>query len=218
MYEHHHLMIMNYKTYPSFLKHRTAYRSVCFTIVRMLLAVILLLGAGTAIGYAQQAENQSDTTAVDTSATPASEKGGAGEQTEEEPKSFLEKIFPFLGGDDDKSSKKQKKAKRDTTNPYEHYSQEELNYAYMQAASNNNLDRMMDLLNEGAIINARDQHGRTALMEAARLGHYQVVKTLIQYGATVNAKDIYDGTALRYATKEGNVDIVNLLQKNGAQR
>ena len=96
--------------------------------------------------------------------------------------------------------------------------QEDLNYEFLQAAKKEQLGMMRNLLLEGAMINAPNRQGRTALIEAARTGKLDVVKILIDFGASVNAIDMYDGTALLYASKEGHYEIVNLLLENGAKK
>jgi ankyrin repeat protein len=144
------------------------------------------------------------------------------EQVEKEaPKSFFEKIFPFLFKNKDKDKKQAEEgdqAQKEVPDKFDKLSQDELNYYFLRAVKLDRHDLMVRLLEEGALINARDTHGRTALIEAARTGKYRMCKTLIEYGASVNADDRYDGTALDYASRGGYVDIVNLLLKNGAKQ
>ncbi|MGO9568404.1 MAG: ankyrin repeat domain-containing protein [Desulfomonilaceae bacterium] len=69
----------------------------------------------------------------------------------------------------------------------------------------------------GADVNAKDNHGWTALMEAAKTGHLDVVKLLLDEGADVNAKDNYGWTALKIAEEDGHKEIVELLKAHGAK-
>lgn len=138
-----------------------------------------------------------------------------------EKKGFFSRIFGGVFG-----GKKDKKKKDDGEDPTRmkdqsvfitDLSQSELNYQFLLAAEKNNMLLMQELLNEGALINSRDEHGRTAVMEAARTGRIEVVSALIDLGASLNTRDRYDGTALLYASRAGYQNIVNLLLKNGAQ-
>lgn len=136
--------------------------------------------------------------------------GGSGE-------SFWKKLFSR------KSNRNQDVAREDRTRVeapgrrIEKLSQEELNYEFLVYARRGNLKMVRGLLEEGALINSRDRHERTALIEAARTGNIELCKLLLDMGASVSLKDMYDGTAIMYASKAGHVDVVNLLLKNGAR-
>jgi len=78
------------------------------------------------------------------------------------------------------------------------------------------LRRFKSLLAEGADVNARDEYGRTALMEAAAFNEVDMVKMLIESGADVNAVDKYGYTALMLAAFYGFKEIVELLLEHGA--
>ena len=56
------------------------------------------------------------------------------------------------------------------------------------AAESGHLDIMQVLLEAGADVNARTDHGGTALMSAALQGQAETVKILLDNGAGVNAK------------------------------
>ena len=43
------------------------------------------------------------------------------------------------------------------------------------------------LLENGADVNSKDIHGKTALVKACKLGVIDIVKLLIKYGASVNS-------------------------------
>ena len=67
-------------------------------------------------------------------------------------------------------------------------------------------------------INARDNKGRTLLMNVCRTdASAQVIKMLLQYGADVNATDNKGRTALMYATAlNQNPQVLDLLIASGA--
>ena len=65
------------------------------------------------------------------------------------------------------------------------------------------LEKVKQLLENGADVNAGDKDDRTALMFAAGNGHKEVVELLIENGADVNAKNIMGKTALMSASRGG---------------
>ncbi|KAJ4829038.1 hypothetical protein Tsubulata_039590 [Turnera subulata] len=72
------------------------------------------------------------------------------------------------------------------------------------------------LIENGAAINGRDQHGWTALHRAAFKGKIEVVRILIDKGIDIDAKDEDGYTALHCAVESGHADVIELLVKKGA--
>lgn len=72
------------------------------------------------------------------------------------------------------------------------------------------------LLTAGADINARDQHGQTALMNAATNGQVEVVRLLADRGADLNHRAKYGLTAVMLAVVPGHRDVVRILVEAGA--
>jgi len=70
-------------------------------------------------------------------------------------------------------------------------------------------------LKRGADVNAKDEYGRTPLLEAARNGHKAVAELLIAKGADVNAKDNNGRTPLYYALNTG---VAKILKRHGARQ
>jgi len=68
------------------------------------------------------------------------------------------------------------------------------------------------LINAGAIINAKNIDGMTALMLAADNGFTEVVKILVEEGADVNIKSKKGETSLSIAEAKGYKDIVEYLK------
>jgi ankyrin repeat protein len=54
----------------------------------------------------------------------------------------------------------------------------------------------------GAVVEAKDNHGWTALMYAAENGHVDCVRVLLNAGADMEAKSTDGGTALMSAAEE----------------
>jgi ankyrin repeat protein len=72
------------------------------------------------------------------------------------------------------------------------------------------------LLERGADIEARNQHGDTALILAASKGGYEdatTVRLLLDRGADVGAKNNNGQTALALALKNRRPDVVSLLKR-----
>ena len=73
------------------------------------------------------------------------------------------------------------------------------------------------LVRAGADVNARDQRGRTVLMEAALIGSKETVAWLLAHKADVNLKDKQGKTALAEALDRDNNLCADLLRKAGAK-
>jgi len=65
-------------------------------------------------------------------------------------------------------------------------------------------------------INARNEHGVTALMRAAQYGHVKMVRALLDRGADANIKRNDKFTALALAAFFGHTEIVRVLMEHGA--
>jgi ankyrin repeat protein len=91
-----------------------------------------------------------------------------------------------------------------------------MNKEWQQATSDGNAGKVRALLAGGQNVDARDEHGQTALMNAARLGHEQIVQVLVDAGADLNAKAKYNLTALMLAIVNGHTQIAEFLVKAGA--
>lgn len=72
------------------------------------------------------------------------------------------------------------------------------------------------LLDAGADVNARDEHGQTALMNAARDGHAAMVRALVARGADLNHTAKFNLSALMLAVINGRDAIVGVLADAGA--
>ena len=72
------------------------------------------------------------------------------------------------------------------------------------------------LLNDGAPINSRDNHGRTAMHLAIDSGNRPVAKQLIESGADLHVKDMFDRLPAHYAALTGDDDLIKLLREHEA--
>jgi ankyrin repeat protein len=72
------------------------------------------------------------------------------------------------------------------------------------------------MLDAGADIDARDEHGQTALMNAARDGHTDMVRLLVSRGADLNHTAKYNLSAIMLAVINGRDAIVGILSDAGA--
>ena len=69
----------------------------------------------------------------------------------------------------------------------------------MRAALRGHEEVVLELLENGASVDAADVHGRTALHNASMRGHAEIVRHLLQYGANARSRDADGGNALKYA-------------------
>jgi ankyrin repeat protein len=91
----------------------------------------------------------------------------------------------------------------------------------MLAAFRGDAAAVLDLLERGADVNARDADGDTALMFAAFRGHALVVALLLQYGANVYARARNGWTARKAAQSGLHHEIAETLcraENDGARR
>lgn len=63
----------------------------------------------------------------------------------------------------------------------------------------------------GALIDAQDDSGETALIMAIKAGRAEVVKCLIQFGADITVTDIYNRTVLHHAASINAADIIRII-------
>ena len=84
------------------------------------------------------------------------------------------------------------------------------------AIARNDIRLVLDLLGQGADVNALDRHGQTALMLAAHAGKREVVEALIAHQANLNITAKFGLSALMLAIVAGHPDIARHLAKAGA--
>src|SRR5262245_25867536 len=87
---------------------------------------------------------------------------------------------------------------------------------WKDAVRQGSVEELRRLLTDGADIDARDDHGQTALMLAAADGDAPVVEWLVGLGADLNRTAKYGLSALMLAVVNGHVDVVRLLVRAGA--
>ena len=94
--------------------------------------------------------------------------------------------------------------------------QKELNQELINSVRERNLNKVEDLIDKGADINAMDNNGNTGLILVSWLGYKEIVELLINKGANINIKNNDGWTALILASWNNHKEIVELLIKNGA--
>jgi len=91
-----------------------------------------------------------------------------------------------------------------------------LNSDLLQAAYDADDDTGIELIENGADINAADHDNRTALFLAAATDAHKLVKHLLKKKADPDTQDSYGTTALNIASYNGNTEIVKSLLEGGA--
>ena len=83
--------------------------------------------------------------------------------------------------------------------------------ALLNAASNGDLNKIIQLLNQGVDVNSQEGNDTSALISAVEGGHFEAVQLLLEQGADVNSPDINSNTALICAARWGDLETVKLL-------
>ena len=84
------------------------------------------------------------------------------------------------------------------------------------AAGNGEVERVRQLLIEGANVNVADREGQTPLILAVKNGHTRIVQVLLARRADANHAALDGKTPLLWAAARGHTDIVNALLARGA--
>ena len=84
------------------------------------------------------------------------------------------------------------------------------------AAEQGDIERVRQLLAQGASVHAQDERGVTALIAAAYRNHLAIADLLIQAGADVNIQDNTKQSAYLIATSEGYLDLLHRTLQAGA--
>jgi ankyrin repeat protein len=91
-----------------------------------------------------------------------------------------------------------------------------VNETWRAAGRTGDVESIERLLSAGFDIDAKDEHGQTALMVASRNGHSAAAQLLIDHGANLNHRAKFNLTALMLAVVNGRVAIVRALVDAGA--
>lgn len=86
----------------------------------------------------------------------------------------------------------------------------------IEAVSEDNIEKVRELLKENININTQDSQNRTLLMIAAYNNNYKIAKLLIDNGADVNIQDDMKNNPFLYSGAEGQLEILKILIKAGA--
>jgi uncharacterized protein len=86
-----------------------------------------------------------------------------------------------------------------------------------RVAESGDTGALAGILARGVDVNARNEHGMTALMRAAHEGHEQMVRALLEHGADPNITRNDKFTALALAAFFGHTETVRILIENGAK-
>lgn len=103
---------------------------------------------------------------------------------------------------------------------FEHGITKKMSLILIQAAKNNDVSKIKELLSQGADINVSDEKNLTPLHSAAFFNkndsHYTTIELLLMSGADVNARTALGNTPIYYSVNKGNVKTVKLLLNHKA--
>ncbi|XP_031811234.1 ankyrin repeat and death domain-containing protein 1A isoform X1 [Sarcophilus harrisii] len=88
---------------------------------------------------------------------------------------------------------------------------------FHEAARQNNVGKMKELIGIGVNIRAKNNVGRLALHWASGAGHEQAVRLLLEYEVSVDDKDMFGMNALLLSAWFGHLRILQLLVNSGAK-
>ncbi|XP_053618820.1 ankyrin-2-like isoform X3 [Plodia interpunctella] len=89
--------------------------------------------------------------------------------------------------------------------------------AFLRAARAGQIEKIINLLEQGVDINVSNANGLNAIHLASKDGHVEVVRELLDKGAAIDAATKKGNTALHIASLAGQETVVKLLVQNGAQ-
>jgi len=136
------------------------------------------------------------------------------EKREEKREEILERMFPQEFEQERFEKYKRLGIQKPVIKSFEE--QEKLNEALLEASVRGNVEKVQELINKGANINAKDNAGWTPLHHATAHKHDKTVKTLLQNRANPNAKDDDGWTPLHLASVGGEDKTVKTLLQNRA--
>ena len=84
------------------------------------------------------------------------------------------------------------------------------------AASNGDIESLMELQRAGAHYNMENANGTTALHIADYCNHVMVVDYLLKNGADVDKVDKHDISTLQHAVSKNHHQLIEILVENGA--
>lgn len=100
-----------------------------------------------------------------------------------------------------------------TVNEHDFNGNTKLHYAVRDGK---NLELVRQLINQGAIVDARNKSGLTPLHNAASFGQVEIAKVLLENGADVNAITyLQENTPLGFALMDNKPEAANFLREHG---
>lgn len=88
----------------------------------------------------------------------------------------------------------------------------------LDAASDGDVDRVANLIKNGANVNVKDRWGWAPMSMAAYGGYSDIAKILIEAGADLEYKDVDGDTPLDLATNKGHTAVVLVIQEELTRR
>ena len=90
-------------------------------------------------------------------------------------------------------------------------SESQLKYSLLNATITGNVERVQQLLEDGAQVDVQNQLGWTPLHHASYRGHLKLIEQLLVAGAKANIQNTYGSTPLHYASYGGHLKAIKQL-------
>lgn len=90
--------------------------------------------------------------------------------------------------------------------------------AIIEAASDGNLEKVVELVNLGVNVNVKDRWGWSALSMCAYGGHRDIARLLLEYNADLDNIDVDGDTPTSLAAARGHTDMIVIFDEERAAR
>lgn len=91
----------------------------------------------------------------------------------------------------------------------------DINQSLMEAANGGDVEKIKQILAQGADVNFKDSDGWTPLIIASNAGHFDLVRLLLDTGARIDLKNNFGATAVIRAASQNRLEVLKYLVNKG---